>query len=75
MRLQCLWCVHSSLTKIATTPIETCTSAGALHHTFYTSDRLDVILVITFFVSYMKMWLLLHLRVTKYAESANFLNI
>ena len=42
-RLYRLWCMHSALTKIATIPIETCTSAGVLRHTFYPSRRPDVI--------------------------------
>ena len=52
MRLQHLRCVQSSLTKIATIPVEICTLAEALRHTFNPSCRPDVILVIIFFVPY-----------------------
>ena len=40
----------SSWTKIATIPIETCTSAGVLHHTFYPTCRQDVIIVIATYI-------------------------
>ena len=70
-----LRCVHSSLTKIATTPIETCTSAGVLHHTFYTSSRPDVILVITFLVILMTflltLWAVLSLNLLCKGSTAN----
>ena len=39
--LQCLRYVHSSVTKIATIPIETCTSAGVFSYIVYFAPAVD----------------------------------